>query len=449
MKSLVFLGSLASVFTQINVCTPAISDWIALIVATLMLIVSGFASASEIAFFSLSPTDLNSIEENTHSSDSIIKRLLGNSERLLATILVTNNFVNVLIILLFDYFFSKVFDFGGNELAEFFVITVLLTFLLLLFGEIMPKIFSAQNRLRFCRIAAPGILFCSNLFYPVSALLVKSTSILNRYLRGNKRTLSVNDLSQALELTNKDDIQEENEILEGIVRFGNESVNEVMTARLNMIDLDIQAPFKEVLDLIVRHSYSRIPIYAGTRDNIKGVLYIKDLLPHINKGADFRWQSLVRQAFFVPDSKMIDTLLRDFQTNRVHMAIVVDEFGGTCGLVTMEDIIEEIVGEISDEYDEEERVYTQVNDQTWIFRAKILLSDFYRITSTEDFEESVEGDADTLGGLLLEMKGDFPKLHEVIFYKGYRFDILEIDDRRILKIKFTKTKNIDAVIEKN
>jgi len=440
LKSLVFLGSLAALFTQINVTTPAISDWIALFIASFMLIVSGFASASEIAFFSLSPTDLNSIEEDIHSSDPIIKRLLGDSERLLATILVTNNFVNVLIILLYDYFFSQVFDFGGSELAEFLVLTVLLTFLLLLFGEIMPKIFSAQNRLRFCRIAAPGILFCSKIFYPISELLVKSTSFINRRLRGNKRTLSVDDLSQALELTNKEDIQEENQILEGIVRFGNESVNEVMTARLDMIDLDIRAPFKEVLNLIVRHSYSRIPVYSETRDNIKGVLYIKDLLPHINKGADFRWQSLVRQAFFVPDSKMIDSLLRDFQANKVHMAIVVDEFGGTCGLVTMEDIIEEIVGEISDEYDEEERIYTQINENTWVFRAKILLSDFYRITSIDEFDESVEGDADTLGGLLLEMKGDFPELHEVISYNGYRFDILEIDDRRILKIKFTKLK---------
>lgn len=440
MKSLVFLGSLAALFTQINVTTPAISDWIALFIASFMLIVSGFASASEIAFFSLSPTDLNSIEEDIHISDPIIKRLLGDSERLLATILVTNNFVNVLIILLYDYFFSQVFDFGSSELAEFLVLTVLLTFLLLLFGEIMPKIFSAQNRLRFCRIAAPGILFCSKIFYPISELLVRSTFFINRHLRGNKRTLSVDDLSQALELTNKEDIQEENQILEGIVRFGNESVNEVMTARLDMIDLDIRAPFKEVLNLIVRHSYSRIPVYSETRDNIKGVLYIKDLLPHINKGADFRWQSLVRQAFFVPDSKMIDSLLRDFQANKVHMAIVVDEFGGTCGLVTMEDIIEEIVGEISDEYDEEERIYTQINENTWVFRAKILLSDFYRITSIDEFDESVEGDADTLGGLLLEMKGDFPELHEVISYNGYRFDILEIDDRRILKIKFTKLK---------
>jgi len=439
LKSLVYLGYLASVFTQIDVNTPAISDWISLIVGSVMLIVSGFASASEIAFFSLSPTDLNAIDEHKNSSDSIIKKLLENSERLLATILVTNNFVNVLIILLYNYFFSQVFDFGGSDLAEFLVITVLLTFLLLLFGEIMPKIFSAQNRLRFCRIAAPGILFCSKLFYPISELMVKSTSVLNRRLRTNKRALSVDDLSQALELTNKDDIQEENEILEGIVRFGNESVSEVMTARLDMVDLDIKASFKEVLDLIVRHSYSRIPVYSGTRDNIKGVLYIKDLLPHINKAADFRWQSLVRQAFFVPDSKMIDTLLRDFQANKVHIAIVVDEFGGTCGLVTMEDIIEEILGEISDEYDEEERIYTQLNDRSWIFRAKILLSDFYKITSIEEFEQSVEGDADTLGGLLLEMKGDFPKVHEVISYKGYRFEILEIDDRRILKIKFTKT----------
>mgnify|MGYP000800074768 CR=1 FL=1 len=269
-------------------------------------------------------------------------------------------------------------------------------------------------------------------------MLVRSTTFLNKHVTKKNHNISVDELSHALELTDKAEISEENNILEGIIRFGGETVKEVMTSRLDMVDLDIRTPFKEVMQCIIENAYSRIPIYSGSRDNIKGVLYIKDLLPHVNKGDNFRWQSLIRPAYFVPETKMIDDLLGDFQKNKVHIAIVVDEFGGTSGIVTMEDIIEEIVGEINDEYDEDERQYVRLNANTYVFEAKVLLTDFFRIMKLDDdFFEEVEGEADTLAGLLLEIKGEFPERHEVIKYKNYCFEVLEMDDRRLLKIKVT------------
>ena len=422
-----------------TVVPPTIGAMIALILAILLLYASGFVSASEIAFFSLSPSDLSKIEENEHPSDSRIKALLDDSERLLATILISNNFVNVTIIMLCNFFFASVIDFGDAKLLEFLLITVVLTFLLLLFGEIMPKIYSAQNTLKFCRKAAPVISVLLSVFKPVSNLLVHSTFLINKLTRKRKvPNLSVDDLSQALELTDKNEISEESNMLKGIIRFGEETAEEVMTSRLDIVDLEINTPFPDVIKCIVDNAYSRIPVYEESRDNIKGILYIKDLLPYLDKGADFKWQNLIRPAYFVPETKMIDDLLRDFQANKIHIAIVVDEFGGTSGIVTMEDIIEEIVGEINDEYDEEERTYVKISENVYIFEGKTLLSDFYKLAEIDpDDFESVAGDADTLAGLLLELKGEFPILHEVINFDRYRFEILEMDARRIVKVKVT------------
>ena len=437
MDSDTFIGQLADIFNSISVNTPETSSIIAIVAAGLLLFASGFASASEIAFFSLTPADLSELEDEKHPSDKKIQKLLADKERLLATILITNNFVNVAIIMLCNIFFMQVFNFG-SPLAEFLVLTVILTFLLLLFGEIMPKIFSAQNVLKFCRFSAPGLLACRSVFYPISSMLVHSTSFLNKRFSKKNHNISVDELSHALELTDKAEISEESNILEGIIRFGGETAKEVMTSRLDVVDLEIRTPYTEVLKCVVENAYSRIPIYAGTRDNIKGVLYIKDLLPHLNKGDNFRWQTLIRPAYFVPETKMIDDLLRDFQANKIHIAIVVDEFGGTSGIVTMEDIIEEIVGEIHDEYDDEERTYAVLNDHTWVFEAKTQLTDFYKVTKIDEetFDE-VSGDADTLAGLLLELKGEFPVLHEKLSFNRYEFEVLEMDNRRILKVKFT------------
>lgn len=435
------LRQFADFFSGITVNPPTPSEIVAIILAGLLLLVSGFASASEIAFFSLSPSDRNEIDAQKHPSDGSISKLLDNTERLLATILITNNFVNVTIIMLCNYFFMGIFDFS-SPIAEFVILTVVLTFLLLLFGEIMPKIFSSQRTLAFCRFAAGGITTFQRVFYPLASLLMKSSTFLNKHVVRKNRSISVSELSQALDLTDKEEISEENTILEGIVRFGAETAKEVMTSRLDVVDLDIRTPFKNVLQCIIDNAYSRMPVYSGSLDNIKGILYIKDLIPHINKGENFRWQSLIRPAYFVPETKMIDDLLRDFQTEKIHIAVVVDEFGGTSGIVTMEDIIEEIVGEIHDEYDDEERTHVVINDHTWIFEAKTQLTDFYKIikVNPDDFEE-ISGDADTLAGLLLEIKGEFPKLHEKLTYEGYEFEILEMDNRRILKVKVVRIEN--------
>lgn len=429
----------------VTVVPPTMGAMIALILAILLLYASGFVSASEIAFFSLSPSDLSKIEEDEHPSDSRIKALLDDSERLLATILISNNFVNVTIIMLCNFFFASVVDFGNAKLLEFLLITVVLTFLLLLFGEIMPKIYSAQNTLKFCRKAAPVISVLLSVFKPASNLLVHSTFLINKLTRKRKvPNLSVDDLSQALELTDKNEISEESNMLKGIIRFGEETAEEVMTSRLDIVDLEINTPFPDVIKCIVDNAYSRIPVYEESRDNIKGILYIKDLLPYLDKGADFKWQNLIRPAYFVPETKMIDDLLRDFQANKIHIAIVVDEFGGTSGIVTMEDIIEEIVGEINDEYDEEERTYVKISENVYIFEGKTLLSDFYKLAEIDpDDFESVAGDADTLAGLLLELKGEFPVLHEVINFNRYRFEILEMDARRIVKVKVTVGKKTE------
>jgi len=402
----------------------------------LLLICSGFVSASEIAFFSLSPSDQNSLDEEKSPTDRKIKRLIERSEHLLATILITNNFVNVAIIMLLNFFFHNWLKFVDAEVLQFILMTVVLTFMLLLFGEIIPKIYSKQHSLKFCRMAAPVIFVLDKLCHPLAILLIGSNKITTRIVNHETQSLTVDDLEQALELTDKKDIAEESSMLEGIIRFGGEMAKEVMTPRVDMVDLEVHTSFNEVLQCIVENNYSRIPVYQNTEDNIKGVLYIKDLLPHLNKPATFRWQSLIRPPYFVPETKMIDDLLREFQTNKVHIAIVVDEFGGTSGIVTMEDIIEEIVGEISDETDEEEKPYVRLNQNTYLFEAKTLLTDFYKIMQLDDdFFAPVEGEADTLAGLLLEIKGEFPKLHEKMKYNNFTFEVMEMDERRIVKIK--------------
>ncbi|KGI59405.1 gliding motility-associated protein GldE [Prevotella sp. DNF00663] len=404
--------------------------------AFLLLLLSGFASSSEIAFFSLSPTELSQLDEKNHR-DRLIQILRDDSERTLATILITNNFVNVTIIMLCNYVFGAILHFGPEAYwLQFVCITVILTFLLLLFGEIMPKVYSRQNSLRFCRFSVNGILFFRKLFWPLESILLRSGVLAEKIIQSHDHVLSVDDLEQALELTNKNDIKNEKSMLQGIIRFGDETAKEIMTSRQDIVDLDIRCTYTDVLKSIVENNYSRIPVYQDNTDNIRGILYIKDLLPHLSKPANFRWQSLIRPPYFVPETKKIDDLLRDFQENKVHIAIVVDEFGGTSGLVTMEDILEEIVGEINDEYDEEQSIYSKLNYNTYIFEGKTLLSDFCKILQISDDEfAEVEGDADSLAGLLLEIKGDFPSIHEKIIYRNYSFEILSIEDRRISRIK--------------
>ena len=410
---------------------------VAIVLVCVLLLLSGFASGSEIAVFSLSPNDLNDLDEDKNKSDRRIKFLREDSERTLATILITNNLVNVTIIMLCNYIFAHLVKFGpGAEWLEFLFITVLLTFLLLLFGEIVPKVYCGQHALTVCRAFSPALLALRKVFYPLSSILIRSGALAEKVVQKENHVLSVDDLEQALELTDKEELKEEQNMLEGIVRFGDETAKEVMTSRQDIVDLNFRSTFPEVIQCIVENNYSRIPVYQDSIDNVRGILYIKDLLPHLGKPATFRWQSLIRPPYFVPETKKIDDLLRDFQENKVHIAIVVDEFGGTSGLITLEDILEEIVGEINDEFDEEEKNYVRVNANTYIFEGKTLLSDFYKILKLDDdVFEDVEGDADTLAGLLLELKGDFPKQHERIEYGQFRFEIVELDGHRIAKIK--------------
>lgn len=436
-----YLSFLKDWFNGLCFVSPSVGAVVAIVLAILLLWVSGLISASEIAFFSLTEDDLDEVNEEKSVADRKIRKLLDDSEHLLAAILVSNKVVNVAIVLLCAYFFSDVVQWEGAYVVEFILLTVLLTFLLLLFGEIMPRIYSAQNSLKFCRIVVAPVCFLHWLFKPVSNVLVRSAFGVGRIAQkyNKKANLSVDELSQALELTDKDEISEESNMLEGIIRFGEETAKEVMTSRLDMVDLEIDTSFPDVIKCVVDNAYSRIPVYEESRDNIKGILYIKDLLPFIDKGEDFKWQNLIRPAYFVPETKMIDDLLRDFQANKIHIAIVVDEFGGTSGLVTMEDIIEEIVGEINDEYDEEEHNYVKLSDNVYVFEGKTLLADFYKIVDvdSDEFEEAA-GDSDTLAGLVLELKGEFPALHEIIRYKDFVFEVLEMDAHRIVKVKVTK-----------
>ena len=418
--------------SYISVNPIGFSVIIALLLAVSLLFLSGFASASEIAFFSLSPTDIESLDPDKNASDRLIQQLRDDSERTLATILITNNLVNVAIIMLCNYIFSSLFTFK-EEWLQF-----LLTFLLLLFGEIIPKVYSRRSPLAFCRSGVKGIVFFRRLFWPIETLLLKSGAFAEKVVQKESRQLSVDDLEQALELTDKNDIKDEQGMLQGIIRFGDETAKEVMTSRQDIVDLDIRCSYEDVLKCIVDNNYSRIPVYQDNQDNIRGVLYIKDLLPHLSKPTNFRWQSLIRPPYFVPETKKIDDLLRDFQENKVHIAIVVDEFGGTSGIVTLEDILEEIVGEINDEFDEEERNYTKLGSNIYIFEGKTLLKDFSKILNLPDDEfDEIEGDADSLAGLLLEIKGDFPAVHEMLIYKNYKFEVLAIEERRISKVKVT------------
>ena len=419
---------------------------IAILITIVLLGLSAFASASEIAYFSLSPSDLSELSEERTEQDKAINMLRDDSERTLATILITNNFVNVTIIMLCNYIFTSLVHFGEKAYwLQFLIVTVLLTFLLLLFGEIIPKVYSREEPLAFCRRSVSGILFFRRLFWVFESILLRSGFLASKVIKNDQQMLSVDELEHALELTDKNDIKEEQKMLQGIVRFGDETVREVMTSRQDIVALNINSPFSDVLKSIIENNYSRIPVYQNNDDNIKGMLYIKDLLPHLAKPTSFKWQTLMRPPHFVPETKRLDDMMKDFKENKVHIAIVVDEFGGTSGLITLEDILEEIVGEINDEYDEEDTSYSKLNYNTYVFDGKTLLSDVTKILEVDDdYFSEIEGDADSLAGLLLEIKGDFPTMHERIEYRNFMFEILKVDGRRISKVKITISANNEA-----
>ena len=422
--------------TEIHFLALGAEAWIAFAAAMVLLFISGIISSSEVAFFSLSYQNDRELEDRLDNHSIQVKRLLENPQRLLATILISNNLVNVALIITLAFATSSILDFSTAPVIGLIIQASFITILLLLFGEILPKIYASQKSDVVTKKTASFLYALSLLFSPLINLLINSTSIVNnRMTRQKRRTISKDELSHALELTSNSS-DEDKEMLEGIIRFGDKRVVDIMTSRVDMVDIDSKLNFKDLLAKVVEAGYSRIPVYANSRDNVKGILYAKDLLPHLDKPTSFRWQTLIRPAFYVPETKMIDDLLTDFQQNRVHLAIVVDEFGGTSGLVSLEDILEEIIGDISDEYDTEEKLFTKIDNHTYIFEAKIQLNDFFKI---EDIDEAVfskiANEVETLAGLILEIKGEIPSKNERFDYGHYVFEIMAVDNRRIKKVK--------------
>ena len=411
-----------------------ISQIIALLIAMIALLISGFISGSEIAFFSFTPSQLEEMDEGDATSQSIVK-IMRKPERLLATILIANNLVNVTIVVLTNFALGPVFV-GMNEVLSFILQSVILTFLILLFGEILPKLYCSNYPVRWARFAIHGVKFFTKLLYPFSGMLVRSTSIVHKVVTKQARNISTDELSQALDITEVK-TEEEKEMLQGILEFGETTAAEIMTPRISMVGLENDMTFDEVLKTVIETGYSRLPVYVDTQDNIKGILYSRDLLPYIGRPLDgFDWHTLLRKPYYVPEQRMIDDLLEDFRKLKIHLAIVVDEFGGTQGLVTMEDVLEEIVGDINDEYDDESNYYTRLSEDTYNFEGRTPLTDFFRITGLdEDQFTEVTEDAETVAGMLLAIKGDFPKDKEPLVYANCRFLVLKVADHRITSVR--------------
>ncbi|WP_418264741.1 gliding motility-associated protein GldE [Flavobacterium faecale] len=403
-----------------------------------LLFCSAIISGAEVALFSLSQKDIdNSIQEN-NSKGKILTDLLNRPKKLLATLLVANNFINIGVVILFSFIGSNLFASVHSPVLKFILEVIVVTFLLLLFGEVLPKVYASRNNVKFAQFIALPISILDTALTPISVPMRSTTVYLHNKLGKQKTNFSVDQLSQALELTSSEDTSsEEQKILEGIVTFGNTDTKQVMSPRIDVFALEISETFGEICPKLIEKGYSRIPVYRDNIDQIEGVLFVKDLLPHINK-KDFDWTTLIREPFFVPENKKLDNLLKDFQNMKNHLAIVVDEYGGTSGLVSLEDVIEEIVGDISDEFDDEDVNFSQLDDKNFIFEGKINLRDFYRIVEVdEDLFESKKGEAETLAGFLLEIVGNFPKKGQKIIYENCTFKVETVDNKRIKQIKVT------------
>lgn len=405
----------------------------------LLLLCSAIISGSEVALFSLSPTEIDELKEDHNSANNLIAKMVENPKKLLATVLIANNLVNISIVLISPELTN--FAFGGikNPILRDVMDIGLVTFVLLLCGEILPKIYANRNNLVFAKRVAYFIYILDTIFTPISLPMKSFTVWIQKRLGKTKSNISVGQLSQALELASEEDTtNEEKKLLESIVSFGNTETCEVMVPRVDIFALSEDTPFSEVLSEIVKIGYSRIPVYRENLDNITGVIYIKDLLPYIEK-TDFEWTKVMRKAFFVPENKKLDDLLSEFQEKKIHLAVVVDEYGGTCGIITLEDIMEEIVGSINDEFDDDDVTYSKINDHTYIFEGKTVLKDFYRIVKMDDenillFDEK-RGEAETLAGFLLEISGNFPQKGKPIVFHNYSFTVEVFDKHRIKEIK--------------
>ncbi|WP_422106954.1 gliding motility-associated protein GldE [Winogradskyella sp.] len=406
----------------------------------ILLVCSALISGAEVALFSLTKSNIDEGIENKSSAMQIIASLLERPKKILATILVANNFINIAIVLLFAYIGETLFSDITNTIVRFLLEVVSATFLILLFGEIIPKIYASRNSVKFSSFMARPLKILDVVFSPISLPMRYGTLKIEDRFGKQRSNLSVDQLSQALELTDDNDTtQEEQKLLQGIVSFGNTDTKQVMRPRMDLFALNIETPFEAILEEIVDKGYSRIPVYEESIDTIKGILYVKDLLPHLNKQT-FDWTRLLREPFFVPENKKLDDLMVEFQTKKVHLAVVVDEYGGTSGLVSLEDVIEEIVGDISDEYDDDDLIYTKLDDYNYSFEGKTPLKDVYKIIGIEDETEDFEnrkGEAETLAGFVLEISGGFPRVGSKINFKNYVFTIEALERKRIKQIKLT------------
>ncbi|MDD4609622.1 MAG: gliding motility-associated protein GldE [Bacteroidaceae bacterium] len=432
-----YLNRFFDLFFTLKIEAPSVGALLSLAFALLLLLAYGFFSTAKVAYFSITARELNDLSQNESLPEGKLRKLMNSSERLLATFVLSNHCINLTFILLINYFFADWMTYSV-PILQFAISSIFAIMVLLLSGNLLSSIFRTSQPLSFCLKTVGFFSKLLPLLSPFTSLLIKRSFFINLYSNRHTHNLSVEELTKNYENNATNELREENDIIESIIRFGKETTNDIMISRMDMIDFEIETPLDEVYASILEHSFSRIPVYEGSKDNIKGILYVKDLLPNLISGKEFRWQSLIRKAYFVPETKMIDDLLREFQNNKVHIAIVVDEFGGTSGLVTLEDVIEEIVGDINDEYDNEELFFTKENETTFIFEAKISLVDFYKAIQVDEsvFEEIGE-DADTLAGLLLAIKGQFPSEGEKLSYKNYIFQVIEMDERRILKVRCT------------
>lgn len=434
-------SSLAILSIVIKPFTVSIAVSIAIMLVLLVLV--ALVSAAESAFFSLTPTDMEELKSSDEKIDIKIQNIIEAPKRILATVLISINFINIAIVMLSTYVMEEQFDFSKNPTLGFLIQVVAVTFLILLVGEVIPKIYATQNPLPTSRKLYFFLSFLQRLFYPVSSFLIFSTKLLDKLIKPQAHNISVDELSQALELTSDEDITEgDHKILKGIVKFGNTDVKQIMKPRMDVMAFEYKTGFKKLLEDLTNSGFSRVPIYKETLDNVSGVLYTKDLLPHIDKEDDFNWQSIMRTSFFVPENKKIDDLLREFQFKKTHLAIVVDEYGGTSGIVTLEDIIEEIVGEINDEFDDDDLTYSKLNENNYVFEGKAHLNDVYRILEIngDDFEDE-KGEADTLAGFIIEIEGRIPVKNDKIKFKNLLFTIESADNRKVKRVKITIERN--------
>lgn len=419
--------------------TISISIIIAIAVMVILLVLSALVSGSEVAFFSLDAKDKEALNSNKDNISTRVLDLLARPKRLLATILIANNFINIAIVILSTFIINNLCDFEGNKIAEFVTTVVIATFLILMVGEVIPKVYATNNSTKLAKFMSTPIVIIGKIFSPLSMLLVKSTSFIDKRIKKSATEISVHDLDHALEITEIEGVTEEDrKILEGIVKFGETDVKQIMKSRVDVIAFDENEEFSVLLEQIIENGYSRLPIYKESFDNVTGMLYVKDLLPHLHK-EKFDWNTLLREPFFVPESKKIDDLLRQFQETKIHIAIVADEYGGTSGIVTLEDVIEEIIGEISDEFDDDDLVYSKIDDNNFVFEGKISLVDMYKVMDIdgEVFEEE-KGESDSLAGFLIEQSGKIMKKHERMKFDDYLFEVEAADKRRIKQVKVTR-----------